>query len=96
MPGCDNTPNSRRERHERMRTMAKSIEPCYRLLGAKVEQMRSLLGWTQGELAGKIGLTRTSIANLEAGRQRVLMHDIEKIAAAFQSTPKAILRGIWT
>lgn len=76
--------------------MSKPIEPCYRLLGAKIEQMRTMLGWTQDELAKKIGLTRTSVTNLEAGRQRVLMHDIEKLATAFMTTPKAILRGIWT
>lgn len=76
--------------------MAKPIEPCYRLLGAKVEQLRTMLGWTQEELGKKIGLTRTSITNLEAGRQRVLLHDIERIATAFQTTPKALLRGIWT
>lgn len=72
------------------------IEPCYRLFGAKVEQVRNVLGWTQNELAKKVGLTRTSITNIEAGRQRILMHDVEKFAMAFQTTPKALLRGIWT
>lgn len=57
--------------------------------------MRTALGWTQADLASKIGLQRTSVVNIEAGRQRVLLHDIEKIAAAFQSTPKHLLRGIW-
>ncbi len=71
-------------------------EPIYRLLGAKIEQTRSMLGWTQDELAKKVGLTRTSITNIEAGRQRILLHDLEKFAGVFNMQPKALLRGIWT
>lgn len=72
------------------------IEACYRMFGMKIEQTRTALGWTQEDLAQKFQLRRTSIANIEAGRQRVLMHDIEKFASAFQMQPKALLRGIWT
>lgn len=46
----------------------KPIEPCYRLLGAKIE----------------------------TGRQRLLLDDVEKFAAAFGTTPKNLMRGIWT
>ncbi len=74
----------------------KPIESCYRLFGAKIEHIRETLGWTQEELAKKVGLQRTSINNIEHGRQRILMHDIEKFATAFQTTPKQLLRGIWT
>jgi transcriptional regulator with XRE-family HTH domain len=66
------------------------------LIGLKVEHTRTALGWTQNELALKVGLTRTSIANIEAGRQRILLHDIETIARGFGCTPKNLLRGIWT
>lgn len=76
--------------------MPKPIEPCYRLLGAKIEHIRTALGWTQEELAEKVGLKRTSIVNIEAGRQRVLLADVERFATAFNTTPKAIMRGIWT
>ncbi len=71
-------------------------ELVYRQLGGKIEQVRSALGWTQDELAKKIGLTRASIANIEAGRQRILLHDLEKFSVAFGMAPKALLRGIWT
>lgn len=76
--------------------MTKPIELIYRQFGMRVEQMRSVLGWTQAELAGKVGLVRTSIVNIEAGRQRVLLDDVEKFAKAFGSTPKHLMRGIWT
>lgn len=74
----------------------KPIEACYRLFGLKVEQIRSTLGWTQHELAKKVGLTRASIANIEAGNQRVLLYDVERFAMAFGTTPKQLLRGLWT
>ena len=72
------------------------VELVYRQLGNKVEQMRIMLGWTQADLAHKVGLSRASIANLETGRQKVLLHQLEKLAAAFGCTPKQLLRGIWT
>ena len=70
-------------------------EAVYRLFGAKVEQTRTVLGWSQADLAKKVGLTRGSIANIETGRQRVLLHDVESFAMAFNMEPKALLRGIW-
>lgn len=75
--------------------MAKPIEPIYRLIGAKIEQLRNMLGWSQEDLAKKVGLTRTSITNIEAGRQRILLHDIEKFCTAFQIQPRILLRGVW-
>lgn len=76
--------------------MKKPIEPCYRMLGMKIEQTRTVLGWTQEDLAEKVKLNRTSIVNIEHGNQRVLLHDVEKFATVFNMTPKALLRGIWT
>lgn len=76
--------------------MSKPIEPVYRMFGMKVEQLRTMLGITQGDFAKKVGLTRGSIANIETGRQRVLLADVEKFANAFGTTPKALMRGIWT
>jgi len=74
----------------------KQVEPVYRMVGTKIEQMRTILGWTQQDLAKKLNLTRGSVANIEAGKQRFLVHDIEKFANAFNTTPKNLLRGIWT
>jgi transcriptional regulator with XRE-family HTH domain len=71
-------------------------EPIYRMIGAKIEQLRLELGWTQKDLADKIGLTRASIANMETGRQRMMLHTIVQICEAFGTTPKHFLRGIWT
>lgn len=80
----------------RANDMPKKIEPVYRLLGARIQHIRTTLGWTHAELAAKIGLVRTSVTNIEAGRQRILLHDLEIIAKAFGITAKQLLRGIWT
>lgn len=75
--------------------MRKPFESVYRLFGARVEHIRETLGLTQLDLSKKVGLERTSIANIEAGRQRILLHDIEVFSKAFGITPKQLLRGIW-
>ena len=71
------------------------MEPCYLLFGARVLQLREALGLTQDELRKKVGLTRPSIANIEAGKQRVLLHDVDRFAKAFGITPKNLMKGIW-
>lgn len=71
------------------------IETVYRQFGAKIESIRIATGVSQEELAKRVGLKRTSITNIEAGRQRILLDDVEKFAAAFATTPKHLLRGIW-
>lgn len=35
---------------------------------------------TQEDLAGRVALTRTSITNIERGRQKLLVHTLAKIA----------------
>jgi transcriptional regulator with XRE-family HTH domain len=59
------------------------IEPIYQRLGAAVLELRTEAGWTQQDLAGQIGLTRASVANVETGRQRLMLHQIEALADVF-------------
>lgn len=73
-----------------------TVEPIYRQIGAKVESIRNVLGITQADLAKRAGLQRASIANLETGRQRCPLHVIENIARGLGTTPKQLMRGIWT
>lgn len=42
-----------------------------------------------------VGYTRTSLVNIEAGRQRLPMHQVEEIAKALGTTPRNLLKGIW-
>ncbi|HEY4311093.1 MAG TPA: helix-turn-helix transcriptional regulator [Pirellulales bacterium] len=54
----------------------------YPLLGRAVAKRREQLQLTQAEVASRIGLTRASLANIETGRQKVLLHHIYLLAEA--------------
>lgn len=54
----------------------------YRAVGAKVAEARTMRGMSQNDLAEAVGLSRASVANIEAGRQRMLAHTLVELAAA--------------
>ena len=58
------------------------IEPLYREIGLRIAHARGRAGTTQQHLANAVGLTRTSVANIEAGRQRVMVHQLVAMASA--------------
>ncbi|GAA0969915.1 hypothetical protein GCM10009555_017900 [Acrocarpospora macrocephala] len=49
------------------------------------------LGLTQAGLTAQVGLTRSSIANLETGRQNITVATLEALAAALATTPAVLL-----
>ncbi|GAA4419225.1 hypothetical protein GCM10023187_53340 [Nibrella viscosa] len=60
----------------------KQRQRLYDLLGDNVKKYRSQKGLTQEQLANEIALTRTSIVNIEQGRQHpplYLLFDIAKV-----------------
>ena len=59
-----------------------SAAAVYRVLGAAVAQRRRSLGLTQEDLASRVGMTRASLANIETGRQGVLLHQVYELADA--------------
>jgi transcriptional regulator with XRE-family HTH domain len=59
-----------------------TCEPIYERVGCNIKAWREHLGFTQRELAEAVGITRTSINNTEAGRQRLMLHTIEQVALA--------------
>jgi transcriptional regulator with XRE-family HTH domain len=56
----------------------------YRLIGSRIAARRKELRMKQVEVATQIGLTRASLANIEKGRQRVMLHQIYRIAEALR------------
>ena len=63
----------------------------YREIGARLKQRRSEIGTTQDELADSVGLLRTSIANIESGRQRTPIHVLYNLCSALGTSLEAIL-----
>ena len=56
----------------------------YRQLGLAIAARRAELGITQADVAAKIGLTRASLANIETGRQKVMLHHVYRILEALK------------
>ncbi len=77
-------------------TTAKPVETIYAAIGLRVRYIREAVGMTQDELAKKIGRSRTVVVNFETGKERCMLHTIEEMAKALNTSPKHLLRGLWT
>jgi transcriptional regulator with XRE-family HTH domain len=66
-------------------------EPIYKAFGKAVAARRRTLGWTQSDLAGRVGMSRASVANIESGRQSVLLHHVYALASALECAKVADL-----
>ncbi len=63
----------------------------YIAVGKQVRTVRENQDLSQATLARRIGFTRSSIANLEAGRQRIALHLFVLIAKALGVDPVLLL-----
>ena len=57
-------------------------QELYSEIGLRIRKEREALGFTQADLAREVQLTRTSITNIEAGRQKMLIQTLYAIANA--------------
>ena len=65
--------------------------PTYKAIGAVIKSRRKTLGMKQETLAGLLSISRGSLANVETGRQSILVHQLYKFAEALQLTPFDLL-----
>jgi DNA-binding XRE family transcriptional regulator len=94
-------PNGRNTTSERgARSMSQWLG--WKALGRQVRALRRMRGVSQAELATAVGLNRTSITNIEAGRQQITVEKYYQIAAALGYEVRVRLvntlpleRGIW-
>ena len=69
-----------------------SVDPLYKRFGKLVQLHRKRLpGMTQDKLASLVRLSRTSITNIEQGRQHVSLHQLYAIAEALKVSPDVLL-----
>ena len=72
--------------------MRDGTDSLYRTFGMLVQtHRRRIKGMTQAELGRRIGLSRTSVTNIERGRHHVSLHHLFGIANALQVPPQALL-----
>lgn len=67
------------------------VEGLYRAVGRLVRMSRERAGLTQEDLAREVGLTRTSITNIERGRQKLVIHALFAIAQAVGAPAVSLL-----
>jgi transcriptional regulator with XRE-family HTH domain len=65
--------------------------PIYKHIGAVIRARRKTLGLKQEDLAKALGISRGSLANVETGRQNVLVHQLYNYAAALTLSPFDLL-----
>lgn len=61
-------------------------------LGARVRAMREERGWSQRDLASRVGMSQPAVARFEAGGTTPTLAVLERFAAAFDSTLTVELR----
>src|SRR6266508_7019049 len=69
-------------------------EVLYQHIGTTLRQRRRELGLSQAQLAEAVGILRTSITNVEAGRQRVPLHVLYQICAMLKIEVAAVIPPI--
>ncbi len=61
-------------------------------IGQKIKDLRLRAGYSQEELAGKAGLHRTYMSDIERGERNVSVENIKKIADALNVDPSDLLK----
>lgn len=67
------------------------MESLYGDFGRRVRDARRQAGLSQQTVADRVGLSRTSITNIERGRQHVALHMLFRLAAAVGKDPGELL-----
>ncbi len=62
----------------------KKQQNLYEIVGRRIRDTRKAAKLTQEDLAERVNLTRTSVTNIEKGRQKLLLHTLFDLAAAMK------------
>ena len=64
------------------------------LIGAAIRARRNDLGWSQADLASRIGVTYQQVQKYESGANRITVSTLLHIASILQVPPGSILPGL--
>jgi transcriptional regulator with XRE-family HTH domain len=62
-------------------------------LGERIAKHRSELGWTQAELAERVGISRVALSHIEAGISRPGERTVALLAGVFKVEPHELVAG---
>ncbi|HEX2850318.1 MAG TPA: helix-turn-helix transcriptional regulator [Acidimicrobiales bacterium] len=83
MPTADRPPRDQRER----------LEDGSPSLGARIAALRNSLGWTQQDLAERLGISRVAVSHLEAGMSSPGERTVALLAGIFKVEPHELIAG---
>jgi transcriptional regulator with XRE-family HTH domain len=66
---------------------------CVRL-GERIRALRKSRGWRQIDLAAHSGIGKNHICELERGTREIGLRNLVAIAAALDTTPDSLLKGL--
>jgi transcriptional regulator with XRE-family HTH domain len=66
----------------------------YAKLGDSIRRRREELRLTQAELGESLGLSRTSVTNIERGRQRLLIDQFQRVCKALDVSADMLLASL--
>ncbi len=68
------------------------VRPCLQIaLGEVIRSKRKERGFSQEELAARVGIHRTYIGSVERGERNISLSNIVRIAETLETTPSALL-----
>ncbi|MGH9179718.1 MAG: helix-turn-helix domain-containing protein [Acidimicrobiales bacterium] len=62
-------------------------------LGRRIAELRNALGWTQQELAGRVGISRAALSHVEAGMSTPGERTVALLAGIFKLEPHELVAG---
>ncbi len=75
----------------KVRGVPAPVDRLYAAFGRRIRELRTGRELSQQTLAKRVGLTRTSITNVEGGRQHVSLGLIYRLAGALGEPPERLL-----
>lgn len=66
---------------------------CVRL-GKRIRELRKARGWRQIDLAVHAEISKNHISELERGSREIGLRNLDAIAAALDTTPDTLLKGL--
>ena len=67
------------------------LEPIYKEIGANIRTRRRQADASQDDVAARVGISRATLANIETGRQRLLVHQLYRLAKVLGVRPGDLL-----
>jgi len=62
--------------------------------GRRLQALRKKRGWTQVEMAERLGIDRSYISDMERGKKNVCLPSLEIMAQGLETTISKLLRGL--